>query len=308
MISEGFLKAERPLAQHSTSLAARVPQPDELAAMLAAAAPRLRLALAESLRPLLGGEKAQVECSKVEKIAAPRLHKMIDPVAVNLLLEDAGGAQMLASLDYAGALVLTDQVFGGRGDAPGVLPDRLPAATDLTMARLAAALGEALAGALERPQPLRLAARSEVLGKLVRARDDDMFLALRCEVALPGRNPWAVQLVMRLSQAALLLVEGARAPRPVDAAADVPVQSLDAPFADLPLELVAVLAEMSVPVSRISALRPGDTIPLAIPANIPLYLDRVAIAHGQAGSADGVLALRLTRLTHSQTEGHTHDR
>ena len=69
-----------------------------------------------------------------------------------------------------------------------------------------------------------------------------------------------------------------------------------------------MLAEMQVPVARISALKSGDTIPLAIPANIPLYLDRVAIAHGQAGSADGVLALRLTRLSHSQTEGNTNDR
>lgn len=304
MISEGFLKAERALAQHSDRLGTRAPAPEELALALATAAPRLQLALAEALRPLLGGEKAAVTCGKVEKMAAPRLHKLIDAVAVNLLLEDSGGAQVLASLDYPGALVLTDQVFGGRGEAPSQLPERLPAATDLTMARLADALGSALGTAFDRAQPLALAARSDVLGKLVRARDEDMFLTLRCEVTLEGRTGWGVQLVLRQSQAALLLSEHAPAKRP---AAPPPGQGLADPFADVPLDLVAVLAEMQVPVSRISALRPGDILPLAIPSQIPLRLDRVTLAHGQAGTSDGVLALRLTRISTSH-EGPTNDR
>ncbi len=294
MISEGFLKAERALAQHSTRLAVRAPAPEELAAALGEAAKRLSRALAEGLRPLLGGDLATVTCGKVEKAVAPRLHKMIDAVAVNLVLEDAGTAQMLVSLDYPSALVLTDQVFGGPGEAPSQLPDRLPAATDLTMARLADVLGEALGKAFERPAPLALVARSEVLGKLVRARDDDTFLTLRCEMSLPQKMPWTLLLVLRQSQAELLLAEHAHAPRTPTARGNQPLAE---PFATLPLELVAVLAEMSLPVSRISTLKPGDTIPLVIPAQIPLRLGNITLARGQAGSADGALALRLTHIS-----------
>ncbi|MCL6252181.1 FliM/FliN family flagellar motor switch protein [Altererythrobacter sp. KTW20L] len=294
MISEGFLKAERALAQHSNRLGVRAPAPEELAGALGEAAKRLSRALAEGLRPLLGGDLAEVTCGKVEKSAAPRLHKMIDAVAVNLVLEDAGGAQLLASLDYPSALVLTDQVFGGPGEAPSQLPDRLPAATDLTMARLADVLGEALGQAFEREQPMTLAARSEVLGKLVRARDEDTFLTMRCDVALAGKMPWSLLLVLRQSQAELLLADHARAPRATAADAARPLAE---PFATLPLELVAVLAEMQLPVSRVSTLQPGDTIPLVIPAQIPLRLANVTLARGQAGSADGALALRLTHIS-----------
>ncbi len=295
MINEGFLKAERALAQHSERLSARAPAPEELAGSLAEAALRLEKVLAELLRPLLSGELAVVSCGKVEKAAAPRLHKLIDPVAVNLLLEDVGGATVLASLDYASALVLTDQVFGGEGDTPTQLPDRLPAATDLTMARFAEVLGEALGKAFEQVDPLKLTARSEVLGKLVRARDDDLFLTLRCSVVLAGKPAWSVLLVLRQSQAELLLADGTR---PQYGLRVVPTsQVLAEPFASLPLELVAVLAEMQLAVSRVSALQPGDTIALTIPAQIPLRLADLTLASGQAGTADGGMALRLTTIS-----------
>ena len=84
MIETGPLTTARPLAQHSARLAARALAPEELVGALAEAAARLEKALAEGLRPLLSGELAVVTCGKVEKAAAPRLHKMIDAVAVNL--------------------------------------------------------------------------------------------------------------------------------------------------------------------------------------------------------------------------------
>jgi flagellar motor switch protein FliM len=295
MIANGIIKAERPLAQHSARLAVRGPAPEELAGTLAEAAARLEKALAEGLRPLLSGELAVVTCGKVEKAAAPRLHKMIDAVAVNLLLEDVGGAQVLASLDYGSALVLTDQVFGGAGETPTQLPDRLPAATDLTMARFAEVLGDALGKAFEQVDPLKLALRSDVLGKLVRARDDDLFLTVRCTVALPEKPAWGLLLVLRQSQAELLLAEGVRSG---GGKSEVPTdQVLAEPFASVPLNLVAVLAEMQLPVSRVSALQPGDTIALSIPAQVPLRLGDLTLASGQAGTADGGMALRLTTIS-----------
>ena len=292
MRSEGFLKAERALAQHSEQLARRAPEPDQLAAMFAALAPRLEQALAGELAALLGGDRPRVTCGKVERVAAPRLHKMIEPVAVNWLFEEAGGSQLLVSLGLSGALAVTDMVFGGPGLAPSVLPERLPKSTDLALAKMAESLGAALGMALEREEPMPLAMRSDVLGKLVRARDDESFLALRCGVAQEGASPVELVLVLRLSHAPRLLAEGgvpapARRPSPSYAA-------LAEPFASLPLPVVAVLADLKLPVRRISALKPGDLIPIAVGRDVPLRLQGKDIARGQAGAFDGVLALRIT--------------
>ena len=102
-------------------------------------------------------------------------------------------------------------------------------------------------------------------------------------------------MVLRQSQAELLLAEGVR---PSGAKSPVHTdQVLAEPFASVPLDLVAVLAEMQLPVSRVSALQPGDLLALAIPAQVPLRLGDLTLAKGQAGTADGGLALRLSHIS-----------
>ena len=163
------------------------------------------------------------------------------------------------------------------------------------MGRFAHVLGDALGKAFEQVDPLKLALRSEVLGKLVRARDDDLFLTLRCTVTLAEKPAWGLLLVLRQSQAELLLADGVR---PNGAKSEVPTdQVLAEPFASVPLELVAVLSEMQLPVSRVSSLQPGDTIALSIPALVPLRLGDLTLASGQAGTADGGMALRISHLS-----------
>lgn len=292
MRSEGYLQAERALAQHSERLARRAPEPDELAARLAAVAARLEQALAEHLAALLGGDRPQVTCGKVERAAAPRLHKMIDPVAVNWLFADAAGGELVVSLGLGGALALTDMVFGGPGAVPAVLPERLPKSTDLALARAAESIGAALARALERDEALMLQARHDVLGKLVPARDDETFLTLRAQVVQGSGAPVDLLLVLRLTQAPRVLAEGVVAAPAVRPTADYIAAS--EPFASVPLPLVAVLADITLPVRRITALKAGDIIALPIPRDVPLRLGAREIARGQAGSADGHLALRIT--------------
>lgn len=297
MKSAGFLVAERTLANHSERLARRAPEAGQLAAMLADAAPRLSRMLAEALAPLLGDERPEISFGKVERLIPAKLHKIIDPVAVNHLLADESGATLLASIGFGSALALTDLVFGGAGDAPAALPERLPRATDLVLARFADAIGEGLGKGLERPAALKPAMRSDVLGKLVPARGEEIFLTTRCAIQHADRKPWELIIALRQTQAARLLDGEARGASPRPAATR---RSADAaPFGQLPMQLRAVLAEMLVPVSRISALRPGDTLPLTIARDVPLLLGDAEIARGQVGAADGMLALKLnsTALT-----------
>ena len=292
MRSDGYLKAERAVAQHSERLARRAPEPDELALRLAAVAPRLEHALAEDLAALLGGDRPQVTCSKVERAAAADLHKMIDAVAVNWQFADAAGGQLIVSLGVGAALALTDMVFGGPGAVPAVLPERLPKSTDLALARAAESLGTALGKALERDGPLALQARHDVLGKLVPARDEETFLTLRASVVQGSGSPVDLLMVLRLSQAPRVLCEDAVAAPAVRPTADYAATT--EPFAGVPLPLVAVLAEIKLPVRRITALKAGDIIALPLPRDVPLKLGAKEIARGQAGSADGQMALRIT--------------
>jgi flagellar motor switch protein FliM len=83
-------------------------------------------------------------------------------------------------------------------------------------------------------------------------------------------------------------------PRPVPTAAPRDPQA--APFAELPLELNAVVAEFSLPLARLSGLKCGDTIPLVLSREVPLKILETTIAYGSVGAADERAALQLTRV------------
>lgn len=294
MKSPGFLVAERALAQHSEKLSAPAVTPKELSGTLAEALPQLQDALADELSGLTGNTRPQIAIGKVERLAAAKVHRLIEPVGVHMLLGMRGAGEVLVSLGRPAALALTDQMFGGAGAVPATLPDRLPAAANLTMVRLGEALGRALGTAFDRPAALALARRDEVLGKLLPAREEEMLHLLRCEVEVGESAPWQVNLIVRESEIERLLAsaESATARR----AHGDRRRPDSAPFADMPMLLTAVLAELKVPIARLSTLKPGDTLPLPLRADVPLRLGGVEIARAQPGSDNGQLALRLTAI------------
>ncbi|MDF1835901.1 MAG: FliM/FliN family flagellar motor C-terminal domain-containing protein [Alteraurantiacibacter sp. bin_em_oilr2.035] len=286
--------AQLPLARHSELLAKRPPETGELAKALGDCTTRLSAALTTELGELIGRTSLQVNIDKVGKAPAAKLHKFIAPAAANFQLVDTGGAQVLASLDYHSALVLTDQVFGGKGDWSAVSPKKLPASANMTLSRAVNGIGRAWASTFELSDALALRARSDVMGKFIPLSDPDTFFVFRAQITLNDAEPWHLHLVLREGHAALLLNDNADT-RPARAGGDK--RRPDAkPFADIPLPLTAMLARLELPVSRISNLRPGDTIPLAIGRNIALRLDDTEIARGEIGASDGALALRLTSI------------
>jgi|GEM_PF-3398549 len=294
MKSPGFLVAERALAQHSEKLGAASVSPKELSATLGEASARMQDALAQELLELTGNILPDVTLGKIDRVAAPKVHKLIDLVGVHMLLGMRGAGEVLVSLDRTSALMLTDQVFGGDGAAPAALPDRLPAAANLTMTRLGTALGRAFGTAFDRPSALALARQDEVLGKLLPAREEEMLHLIRAQVSVDGSDPWTISIVIRESEAERLLDSSAGAATRAQHGDRRRPDS--APFGDMPLVLTATLAELRVPVSRLACLQPGDTLPIPIRSEIPLRLGAVEIARAQAGANNGQIALRLTRM------------
>ncbi len=300
MKSPGFLVAERALAQHSERLGAVAASPQELAATLTESVGRIQTAIAKELLELTGNTLPEITIGKIDRVAAAKAHKLIDLVGVHMLLGLRGAGEVLVSLDRTSALMLTDQVFGGAGEAPATLPDRLPAAANLTMTRLGAALGCALGKAFGRSGALAVARQDEVLGKLLPAREQETLHLMRAQITVGGSAPWSITILIRESEAERLLDSSGTAAKLVRHGDRRRPDS--APFGDMPMVLTATLAQLRVPVSRLAGLQPGDTLPIPIRSEIPLRLGAVEIARAQAGSDNGQIALRLTRMAWNEKE------
>lgn len=271
--------------------------------MLGAALPRIEHALADALADLIGA-RPQVACAKVERTTAARLHKLVDAVAVNCLLAEAGTELVVVSLGHADALMLTDQVFGGSGARPGVRPERLSASADRVAGRLVPLVGQALASVFDRGEPLQPAIRSDVLGKLVSASDPGEFFLLAVTVSRDGQGDWGMRLILRPEQAARMM-QGALHTGGSSRNGDAGNPEANR-LPDVAMPLTAVLGEIRAPVARLARLAPGDILPLAISGQARLRIAEIEIARGQIGAADGQLALRLTHIAWTE-KGHGND-
>lgn len=283
--------AERIAAQHCAELLARGPQPAELLPALTRSGARLARALAPALAGLLGGVEPAVTALPASELAQADLAGQIGRLAANTLFGRPGSdLALLASLDGATLLRLVDRAFGGRGETTGSLPERFPLSADMMRTRLETLLGESLGQALALPD-LAALRRDSDLAALAPFAPGTPLAQLRLEVAEENRSPWQVLIALPLAQLPALFARGEADPAPRRAA---PADPAAAPFADLPLPLVATLVEMRVPLATIAALQPGSVLPVAVARAVPLSAGDTVLARGTIGSADDRIALKLT--------------
>lgn len=301
MKPERALIAERPIAQHCAELLAHGnAAPEDLLPSLAKLGDRLTRALSGALAPLCGGDAPALRCAAPRECTTAELTATIAPLAANCLM--AAGehdAPLLASLEAAAVLRIVDRAFGGRGDAPSPLPEAFPLSAELMIRRLetvvAGALGKALAtlsGADEAVavHPLR---RDGNLALLSPFATGEALSVLTLDIEEAGQTPWQVTIAMpRATLAALLGHADRRAPRGPRNAPQHPVEE---PFGDLLLGLGAVLVDMNIPFSTLSALQPGQILPVAVARSIPLKVGGKTIAHGTIGAMDDRVAVQITQ-------------
>ncbi len=186
--------------------------------------------------------------------------------------------QGVLALDRQSAARLIDQACGGLDVAAA------PRARALT------AVDAAILRALMRPVVEAVAPDAEIL------RIETTKAYVRA-LAPPG--PATVidfeLTVQQASGAAVLIVAD-----PPDEAAASPSADGAASGGKLSAALVARIASLSVPVSRLSDLKPGDTLLLGVPPDQPVALlsgdrDGPLAAEGEIGRKGGKIAVRISR-------------
>lgn len=294
MKPERQMIAQRPLAQHCPQLLRPAPAAAELSPALAGAAERLSRSLRAALAPLLGGEPPMVECRTDSDIGIEEFGNAQGLNAWSVYSVDLGMDKLLSCIDAEAILRLVDRAFGGPGEAPRPLPRELPLSADLMVQRLEAVLavrvGEALGG---RPavRPLR---RDSTLAQVQPYAPGTRLCVVTMEISEGSRAPWTMR--MALPSAALPTLTGLT-PQSSTPARAAKADPLAQPFADLPLQVSALLVDVPLPLSVISTLQVGQVLNLPIARNVPLRAGTRTLAHGAIGAVDDRVALQLTQLS-----------
>lgn len=288
----GAASAARPVARHCPEVFDRADRA-EAPSRFADAGPDFARVLAHALGGLMGGVRLRIACSQADEVALDSLPDRPGGAAMHSLLRFAVlDVVMRVSVAIPDLLILTDRVFGGGGDLANPLPEDLPLTADLVAAELENAVAAACQAGfapVARPESVARAKDAARLGPLGKGAVCKLFTLT---VSEPDRPDWCIHFAM-CSEAfsALFAAEQRRVPA-VKRSAD----PLRAPFAEVPLPIKAVVAEFSLPVTRLSRLKIGDTIPLALSREVPLKISETTIAYGSIGAADERVAVQLTRV------------
>ncbi|WP_068077945.1 FliM/FliN family flagellar motor switch protein [Novosphingobium lentum] len=299
MKPERHFIAERAIAQHCAALLRPGPGPAELLPALARAGERLAHALRAALVPLLGGDPPAIDCSAPVEILYADFAATIAPLAANsLLVAGAQAAPLLTTVDAGAVLRLVDRAFGGPGEAPDPLPEEFPVSADLIVARLEAVIAARLAAALgaDREGAIRSLRRDGSLAHLAPFAPATRLATIVLTISQPGRAPWTMALAFPLATLGELFGHGERPPA-ARLANQRAADPASAPFADMPLPMIALLVDMAMPLSAISALEPGQILPVSVARSVPLRIGDRAVARGTIGAVDDRVAVQITHIS-----------
>jgi len=115
------------------------------------------------------------------------------------------------------------------------------------------------------------------------------------EVTEGNRTPWSVRFA--LPAQAMPSLAGLTPQHSAPVRRRGPVDPMGTPFADVPLSLSALLVDVAMPLSAISALEIGQVLNLPITRNVPLRAGEHTLAHGAIGAVDDCVALQISQLS-----------
>jgi flagellar motor switch protein FliM len=291
------VKPQRPLsaagqaAAHSPALFRQRAEEVDLLPEFGRMGERFARVLGPILAALGGGKMPDVRLAHVERNNGGELGGKISPLAANCVYAiGTGKHRLLLSIDGAALLAQLDRAFGGTGEVTSPLPETLPLSADLLAQRLEAEIATLLGQVISPNDELVVAERETAYATLAPFRKAEPLAVLSFEICDAGSKPWTMLLAVKAETLSAIVPSPHASQRTPRRRAG----PLDDPFADISLTLEAVLTEMRVPLSRIAALAPGQTIPIPVPRAMPLRIGGTVIAKGTVGELEDRVALQLT--------------
>jgi flagellar motor switch protein FliM len=194
---------------------------------------------------------------------------------------------------------LVDAFYGGCGE------ERLSGAREFTgteeslLARFADEIVGALAKVWAEIVPVRpqLRSRETSVGFANLARNDEPVAVTRFMLNLGRGKASPVDIVYPVSS--LRSVEQeliATSPEDVSARGEEWRERMAAAIGQVRVKARTVLARPELSLAELMQLRPGDVIPISLPAQVPLLVEGRAIALGTIGEHDGKAALKIEKI------------
>lgn len=285
--------AERALANHCSELLAGKADDagaqDELRAEFATT---LCAQFSRRLQPLLAGKPIRLQSEAGGAATASSLAQGIGTCAANFTLAcGPAEAVFLVSFDLGTANGLTDRLFGGDGVPSQDEPGELSPSSVLALERLALVAAQAIGASSVSSDAARVLRHHTSIARLEPFPRGEYCLSWKLTAEQEGAEAWHMLLAAREADVdAMLSAQGGASARVRDGLRADP---LIEPFAAIPLPLRAVLAEFKLPLAKLAAMSPGETIPIALARDVPLSIGQQVIARGKVGSLDDRIALRL---------------
>lgn len=280
-------------ARHCAELLGTGPSIDELVPALSLLGEKLARVLPAGLARFAGGEPPLVRTGMPMDCTLGSIQAEIETIAAHTLMAvGPKGLPLLATFEAAPVLRLVDRAFGGRGVVPDPLPDTFPLSAELLLTRIEEAIASALTivfGAEDhKVRPLRRDTSLRQLNPFDKRAD---LLQLSLEVEEPGVEPWSLSLAFPQPTLAAIMAT----PRHPARAGQRPAapDPMSEPYASVPVDVTAVLVDMTLGFSRLSSLKPGDVLPVAVARSVPLQVDGRIIATGTIGEVEDRVAVQI---------------
>lgn len=284
--------APRTKAKHCAELLGAPPSIDELVPALSMLGEKLARVLPAALARFANGEPPIVSTGMPMDGTLNSIQAEIENLAAHTLMTVGPKAlPLLATFEAAPVLRLLDRTFGGRGVVPDPLPETFPLSAELLLARIEDAIAGALSAAFGADRKVRALRRDTSLRQLDPFDKRTELLMLSIEVEEPGLEPWSLSLAF--PQATLAEVVGKQRGPARAKARPVSPDPANEPFASMPVEVTAVLVDMTMGFSRLSSLKPGDVLPVSVARSVPLQVDGRMIGSGTIGEVEDRVAVQI---------------
>lgn len=279
-------------AKHCSELLGTGPSIDELVPALSLLGERISRVLPAGLARFTGGEPPLVRTGMPMDGTLNSIQADIETMAsYTLMAVGPKGLPMLAIFEAPPLLRLIDRAFGGRGTIPDPIPDTLPLSAELLLVRLEETIGAGLTAVFGGENKVRTLRRDTSLRQLDPFEKRQDLLQLTFDVEEPGFEPWSFSLAFPQPTLAAATAVPRHPTKPGRRRPDPDGET--EPYASIPLPVTAVLVDMTIGFSKLSSLKPGDVLPVAIARSVPLQVDGRTIATGTIGEVEDRVAVQI---------------